>query len=556
MKRKLLRVLIFIGAAALYVLPVCAKGIEHLEQYDYPNHKAVISGTVAKPDGFVMITVLDKDKAPDFAAYEKSEDKDGCVLFRDQVEVKDGKFSVTVGYNPGDSSNFSGNYKTALVSTGAEERTEFDLALVNSEDMKNAYKAVNAAAQQGDLKKFAEAINQNKFKLGFDFDLVKDGIPENYLSNYLEYVKKNELTEANSDYNTRLFKTYIVSSFANNNKLTSIGSYLGDMYFDDEAFAEDYKTYCADNNAEQYFIGKFSGRNISDYDSFKKAFAAAVVLSGTKYSDGSDTVRNLAGRYASLLGIPTGGSNQAYAKMQGEDFADISAFNAQLQKNIAASSDKNSGSGGGGGGLSLGGNLAYSADVNTEMIKPAEIQMTFEDLDGVLWASEAILALADKGIVNGVGERKFAPDENVIREEFVKILICAMGIQTASYTPGVFVDVPSDEWFAPYVYVAYEKGLIKGIGDGRFGTGDSITREDMVTMLYQALKISGAEVNITSVNFDDFDEISYYARDAVSALYNLGAVNGMTETTFEPKGLATRAQAAKVIYGILEQLHI
>lgn len=52
--------------------------------------------------------------------------------------------------------------------------------------------------------------------------------------------------------------------------------------------------------------------------------------------------------------------------------------------------------------------------------------------------------------------------------------------------------------------------------------------------------------------FDDTGDISDYAVDAVKALYAEKIVSGMSETEFMPHGKATRAQAAKIIYGILK----
>lgn len=560
MKRKLLRVLIPVCAAAvLYVLPVSAKSIDTVIRYDYPNHKVEIRGTTESADGFVMITVLDKAKAVDFDAYKNSGDMDGCVLFRDQVEVENGKFSIEMGYDPGDNSDFSGNYRTALVSSGGADRTEFDLALVRSDDLKNAYKLLNDAAKQDDLNRFAEIINQKKYVLGFESDLLKNGVSEKYLSNYFEYVKKNELVEEKAEFNTKMFKTYIVSSFANDGKLENIGGYLEDIYIDDASLIADYKKYCISDETEKYFIKKCSGRNISDYDEFKKAFAAAVVLSGTRYPNGSDTVRYLAGRYSKLLGIPGGVPYSAYTKMLGEDYSDIADFNKYLQNSISASTDKNGGSGGGGGaggsgaGLSSFGDMPYSMPVN-EQPKQEPVSIVFDDLDSVYWAIEAITSLADKGIINGTAPNKFSPDEDVTREEFSKILVGAMGLESGTYDKGSFDDIDSSDWCEKYVEIAAKHGIVNGIDSRTFGKGRLISRQDMAVMLYRALKFSGAELPEGELIFEDSGKIADYAKDAVGILYTMGVINGMTDTEFAPESNATRAQAAKMVYGVLGSL--
>ena len=87
-----------------------------------------------------------------------------------------------------------------------------------------------------------------------------------------------------------------------------------------------------------------------------------------------------------------------------------------------------------------------------------------------------------------------------------------------------------------------------------FGTGNYITRQDMVVMIYNALKYRNVDMKTDGFKFDDDGQIADYAKDAVAALHNMGAINGVTDTTFEPTGLATRAQAAKIIYSVLNEL--
>ena len=101
---------------------------------------------------------------------------------------------------------------------------------------------------------------------------------------------------------------------------------------------------------------------------------------------------------------------------------------------------------------------------------------------------------------------------------------------------------------------AFQYGLVQGMDDGTFGVGLPMTREDMVTMLYRALLLKKVEMPTDTLTFSDAEKISPYARSAVSALYKLGAVQGMTDDLFQPQGTSTRAQAAKVVYGVFAYL--
>ena len=167
---------------------------------------------------------------------------------------------------------------------------------------------------------------------------------------------------------------------------------------------------------------------------------------------------------------------------------------------------------------------------------------------------KGILALAERNIINGVSEDRFDPSRNITREEFAKILVGALGLSDMEYTGNIFSDASDNDWFVRHINIAAKIGVVKGIGNGRFGTGNNITRQDMAVMIYNALRYRGVDIKPDGFRFDDDAEIADYAKEAVYALHGIGAINGVTETTFRPLGSATRAQAAKIVYSVLEEL--
>jgi len=83
--------------------------------------------------------------------------------------------------------------------------------------------------------------------------------------------------------------------------------------------------------------------------------------------------------------------------------------------------------------------------------------------------------------------------------------------------------------------------------------GENITRQDMAVIVYNAAKIYGVSLNSEIANlFEDDDFVAEYAKSAVYALRNGGIVNGKENNSFCPLEYATRAEAAKIIYGLLE----
>ena len=202
------------------------------------------------------------------------------------------------------------------------------------------------------------------------------------------------------------------------------------------------------------------------------------------------------------------------------------------------------GSGGGGGGSGGGGRQV----VVPEPTIPPEPQ-GFLDIDAAFsWAREAIEYLNVKNIVNGVSEQEFDPGANVTRAQFVKMLIGAFALtdETASCR---FDDVKESDWCYPYVAAAAKLGIVKGKSETSFGSEDSITREEMATMLARTMTVMGIAIDgEESAEFDDHSEIAEYAVEAVYAMKRCGIINGTPENRFEPKRPANRAEAAKIIY--------
>lgn len=206
------------------------------------------------------------------------------------------------------------------------------------------------------------------------------------------------------------------------------------------------------------------------------------------------------------------------------------------------------GSGGGGGGTSGG-----YAKVGTPEAKgdaPAEkMSAAFSDLEDFEWAKQAISSLAAINCISGKAEGIFAPNDSITREEFVKIAVVAFGM----YKEGAktsFADVPEEGWFFSYVASAVDAGIISGIDEKNFGTGQLIKREDMAVIIYRAMVKLGAKLTEDGVyiEFNDEFKFSDYAFEAVRELTKSGIVNGTDTNEFMPDANSTRAEAAKMLY--------
>lgn len=179
----------------------------------------------------------------------------------------------------------------------------------------------------------------------------------------------------------------------------------------------------------------------------------------------------------------------------------------------------------------------------------------FKDLAKVAWAQEAISSLAAKGIVKGLDGNNFAPNKTVTRAEFITMLVRSLNL-SATGTPATFSDVKQGAWYSDAIAAGVKAGLIKGSGSGKFEPGREVTREEMAIMIYAAIKDQLQPIDTTSAlaGFGDKSKIASYAQEAVGQLTKLGIVNGVAGEKFAPKSDATRAQAAVIIYRMLQNI--
>lgn len=179
----------------------------------------------------------------------------------------------------------------------------------------------------------------------------------------------------------------------------------------------------------------------------------------------------------------------------------------------------------------------------------------FSDTHGH-WAKETIGILAAMGKVGGVGDNMFMPDGELTRAQFMAFLAKATdGVDVTKAQAANFTDVPASSWATSYINWGYQEGIVSGVGDGLFAPDAPITREQMAVMLcnyavYQSFALPQKEDAFTE--FTDKKKISSWARDYVQTVAGAKMMSGMGDERFEPQGIATRAQAAKIIYEYID----
>ena len=218
------------------------------------------------------------------------------------------------------------------------------------------------------------------------------------------------------------------------------------------------------------------------------------------------------------------------------------------------------GGGGGGGGSSskyknTNISVAPEPEKKPEVIpegEKTEESKTFADMKDAMWANDAVEALVQRGVISGDQNGNFRPNDVITRQEFVKMVVTAFGVEMAENN-FVFLDVFDSDWYFEYVGAAYHAGIVKGISEDFFGINKPITRQDAAVILKRAADYKGIELKNSREydGFSDSDDISDYAKESVDALYRSGVINGMPGGLFMPNNPCTRAETAQMIYGII-----
>ncbi len=267
-----------------------------------------------------------------------------------------------------------------------------------------------------------------------------------------------------------------------------------------------------------------------------------------------------------------------YERLFGEEFVSIgeviealeAACKAQKEFEALEKPASTGGSSGGGsfGGVTIGSasksetNESIEGETKTgsslpENVDPDRLPVgPFTDItSSYSWAETAINGLRIKGIVRGNGDGTYRPGATITREEFLSILLNAYGVEVKSGTTS-FSDVDANAWYNDVVYTGVSMGIINGIGYNMFGTGQNISRIDMVVMAARAAETLGIKFAQTekAVIFADYTEIPEYGYNYVVMFQQADFINGDDTGNFNALNDLTRAEAAVFFWNIVSYI--
>lgn len=174
----------------------------------------------------------------------------------------------------------------------------------------------------------------------------------------------------------------------------------------------------------------------------------------------------------------------------------------------------------------------------------------FTDVPATGWKAEAAAFVSSHELFNGTAPGKFSPDAPMSRG-MLAVVLHNLENNPAQALTGAFGDVDNSQWYAEGVAWAEENGIVNGYGNGQFGPGDSITREQAAVMLW---RYAGSPAAMDrELRFADADEASDWAVDALCWATENGILNGKAGGILDPAGQATRAEAAQMLKNFMER---
>lgn len=168
------------------------------------------------------------------------------------------------------------------------------------------------------------------------------------------------------------------------------------------------------------------------------------------------------------------------------------------------------------------------------------------------WARAGICYVIDHGIMTGTDTNVFSPNLSMSRAMLVTVLWRIDGSPAAAAAD--FTDVAGGTWYGNAVAWAQETGVVDGYPDGTFAPMKAVSREELATILYRYAEVSGLDITAADdlSAFADSASVQPYARAAMQWAVGSGLISGLPDALLAPRGTATRAQAAVILWRLLD----
>ena len=520
--------------------------------FAYENTTVIVSN-ILLDDGTYSVTVKGSCEPQSYVSIYVTEyvtdDKGGLGAVEQCVSDEFGFYQKTFPVEN------EGTYNVVVNNYISNNRTSTTFKLYSQQEIEDAVVAFNSASTTDDIKKYI-----TKYGEIFGFDTTYyNASSEEYVATQMLAVK-DELTRFNivEKFDEANIRAYIYGLKTNTEDILKYYNYILEIVTSEVGM---YAEYEAVDEVTKARIDAIAFETpVEDMQELCEIFFMAITEEKIK-SNTSTKVDEFLETYSQYLGLDNYTDTTILKRgsiitdLKNSEIPDNTNDFAFLYESLKTSKENiviekpstgaGSGGGGGGGGSSL--PTEPTGYENPEMLEtPAPdivADISFDDLDGYSWATDAISHLASKGVVNGKEENKFYPADNITREEYAKIIVLAFGLYDENANCE-FNDVNKERW--SYNYIASMCS---------FGATKPITREEMAVMLYRVMQKQSRLKFVADieVSLGDYSEISEFAKNSVVSLNSNGIISGDDMGLFNPKNNATRAEVCKMIYNSLNR---
>lgn len=172
----------------------------------------------------------------------------------------------------------------------------------------------------------------------------------------------------------------------------------------------------------------------------------------------------------------------------------------------------------------------------------------YHDIPENHWAYGSITSLAKQGIINGYDQSLFLPDDLVTRAQAAVVLSNALGLHTGN-TKNDFSDVSESHWAAGAISSISKEGIITGMKENTYSPDEVLTREQVAVIFNRTFELKNSDEK--AIMFNDVNQ-KYWAYDAIQLLAKSGITGGYSDNTYRPKREVTRAEFSVFLYRALQ----
>jgi len=177
----------------------------------------------------------------------------------------------------------------------------------------------------------------------------------------------------------------------------------------------------------------------------------------------------------------------------------------------------------------------------------------FVDITSDDWYYDSVMYAYKLGLMNGTSDDQFSPDTPLTRAMVVTVLYRLMDEPETADMESPFTDLDEDAYYIDAVKWAFENGIVLGLGDDTFAPDEIVSRQDIATIFMRYIKY--IEVDLPKLcdydGFGDEDDIVDYALDSIMKMFEAGILFGRLDNKFDPETGATRAEFTAILQRFL-----